>query len=118
MPELSLRMSLAAAAIMIATSGIAEAQAVTKYDGTYNGVSNTTNGGGRSCLPTIPVPRPLTIRNGTVQWGVRTPFQGDVTADGWVHARGSNGVTYVGKIDGSGKITLGSSAPGPRAGWD
>lgn len=110
-------MFLAAAAIMIATSGIAAAQAVTKYDGTYNGVSFTTNGGGPRCGPAVPVPLPLTIREGIVQWawGKRGDItgQGNVTPDGWVHVQGSDGKTWVGKIiDGSGKLTLGWSAPG------
>jgi hypothetical protein len=57
MPELSLRMSLTVVAILIATSGLAEAQAVTKFDGTYNGVSLTTNGAGQSCVPAVPARR-------------------------------------------------------------
>jgi hypothetical protein len=113
MPGLFLRMLLTAGAITIGVSGVAHAQAVTKFDGAYKGVSNTGSGGGSSCFPGLPVPRPLTIRNGAVQWVTGwtggTTFQGTVTADGGLSARGSNAGTFFGKVDGSGKITGGIS---------
>ena len=93
MSGFSLRTFLTASAITIALAGGAQAQAVTKFDGTYNGVSNTASGGGRSCAPAIPVPRPLTIKGSGAQWAAGMTgdiaFRGDVTADGALTARGS-----------------------------
>jgi hypothetical protein len=110
------RTFLAAPAIMIAACGVADAQAVTKFDGTYNGVSNTASGGNRSCVPAIPVPRALTIKNGAAQWATGTTgdttFQGNVTADGSFTARGSNGSIFTGRIDASGKVTGGFNGGG------
>ena len=116
MPGLFLRVLLTASTIMIATSGIADAQAVTKFDGTYNGISNTASGGNRACVPAIPVPRPMTIKNGAAQWAAGMTgdilFQGTVTADGGLTAKGSNAATFSGRIDGSGRITGGGNGGG------
>jgi hypothetical protein len=82
------------------------------YDGIYDGVSNTASGGNRSCVPAVPVPRPLTITNGAVSWpsGLAgdTIFQGAVTASGSLTASNGRGVNIMGKIDSTGKITAGT----------
>lgn len=79
----SVRVCLVALVVALALPGIGGAQGVTTFDGTYNGVSNTMSGG-RMCTPPVPVPRPLTIRNGAVSWAGgltgNTQFQGTVNA--------------------------------------
>ena len=49
----------------MAIPGLAAAQSPTPFDGTYVGVSNTGDG---FCSPLVPVPRPLTISSGVVQF--------------------------------------------------
>jgi len=71
------------ASIAAAIPGIAGAQTTTAFDGTYQGVSTTAQSGGSACVPSTPVPRPLTIKNGTAQFDAgmsgRTVFEGTVS---------------------------------------
>jgi hypothetical protein len=98
---------------MMAITMPAMAQSVTAFDGTYAGVSNTAAGGGTQCIPSTPVPRPLTIKNGAVSWASGLTgdiiFQGSVTAQGALTAKADNGLHVYGKIDATGKITAGST---------
>jgi hypothetical protein len=99
--------------LVITLSGMAAAQSVTKYDGTYNGISNTATSG--RCIPPTSVPRPLTIQNGAAEFAYgltgSVPFQGDVDAQGNLKMRNrGGGVVFVGTINASGKISGGSSA--------
>lgn len=107
MPAL-FRTWLMASAMTIAQAVPALAQAVTTFDGTYNGVSESASGGGRGCVPPTPVPRTLTIKNGVVQWaGGMTgdrPFQGSVNAQGGVTARSDTAIVFTGNIE-NGKLT-------------
>ena len=111
-------MSIRVGAIMLmvafALPQVASAQAVTTFDGVYQGVSTTADGG-RGCVPAIPVPRPLTIKNGAAQFagGLTgdTPWQGTVTAQGSLTMRNDRGNITQGNIVG-GKITLAGSGTG------
>jgi hypothetical protein len=100
-------------AMVIAVPALA--QSVTTFDGTYNGVSYTASGG-RSCVPPVPVPRPLTIKNGAAQFaGGLTGdmvFQGNVAAQGNLTMRSSLGSIFTGKVDPSGKISGGVGSAG------
>jgi hypothetical protein len=87
---------------------ITYAQGVTTYDGTYIGVSLTGSGRGGACVPSAPVPRPLTIKNGAVQWGA---WQGTVTAQGAVSAKESNAANFNGRVE-AGRITGTANAGG------
>jgi hypothetical protein len=93
---------------VMASAVPATAQSVTAFDGTYNGVSNTASGN-THCMA-IPVPKPLTIKNGAVSWAVgQMIYQGSVTAQGALTMKADNGVHVYGKIDAAGKITAGST---------
>jgi hypothetical protein len=113
----SVRVWLVALVVAVALPQIGEAQGITTFDGTYKGVSNTTSGG-RMCTPTVPVPRPLTIRNGAVSWAGgltgNTQFQGTVNAQGNISARsvsGQTGIVFTGTVA-NGRITGGGSVAG------
>ena len=92
----------------MAVSSIASAQSNTAFDGTYNGVSNT---GSDKCTPFVSVPRPLTIRNGTVHFegGFQNKptivFDGSVSAQGGLTMKDSLGDVATGNVDASGKAT-------------
>jgi hypothetical protein len=105
-----LRIYLMAAALAMPIS--AHAQAVTTYDGTYNGVSIT----GTGCTPPVLIPRPLTINNGTAQFaGGLTGtlvFQGSVTPQGSLTMRSSTASVVTGRIDPAGKVTAGTGGVG------
>ena len=92
----------------------ARAQGVTTFDGTYQGVS-TSASGGRMCVPARPVPLPMTIKNGVVQWAAGLTgditFQGTVNAQGVINAKGSNAAVFTGKIE-NGRVTGGGSGAG------
>jgi hypothetical protein len=93
----------------MAAPSIAGAQQTTTFDGTYQGVSTTANGGGSACVPSTPVPRPLTIRNGVAQFdaGMKgtTVFQGTVSPQGVLTMRDTLADLLDGKIDPSGRAT-------------
>jgi hypothetical protein len=97
------------AAIAVAVPGIAGAQSTTPFDGIYQGVSTTANGGGSACAPSTPAPRPLTIRNGMAQFDAgmsgTTVFQGTVSPQGNLTMRDNLADRLDGKIDPSGKAT-------------
>jgi hypothetical protein len=84
------------------------AQAVTSFDGTYGGVSLTTNGANVACAAKSPVPAPLSISSGNA-----TTKQGDVTYQGTVNAQGTlqlhtpAGTLMYGKVEASGAATAG-----------
>ena len=59
---------LCVAAIAMTVSGVAAAQALTAFDGTYAGVSRNVSGSGPNCGVFAPELRPLTVRNGTAQF--------------------------------------------------
>jgi hypothetical protein len=96
-------------AIAMAAPSIAGAQQATPFDGTYQGVSTTASSGGSACVPATPVPRPLTIRNGTAQFDAgmsgTTVFQGTVSPQGVLTMRDNLADRLDGKIDASGKAT-------------
>jgi hypothetical protein len=98
----------------VAIPVVGHAQAVTTFDGTYKGVSNTPSGT-RSCVAPGPTPPTLTIKDGNVQYagGSRGDvlFTGTVTAQGLVTTRGSNGSRFNGKIEG-GKLSGGNNGGG------
>ena len=113
----SVRVCLVVLVVALALPQIGVAQGVTTFDGTYNGVSNTMSGG-RMCTPPVPVPRPLTIRNGAVSWAGgltgNTQFQGTVNAQGNISARsvsGQTGIVFSGTVA-NGRITGGGSVAG------
>jgi len=98
-----------AVAIAMAAPSIAGAQTTTAFDGTYQGVSTTASSGGSACVPSVPVPRPLTIRNGMAQFDAgmsgRTVFQGTVSPQGDLTMRDNLADRLDGKIDPSGRAT-------------
>jgi hypothetical protein len=100
---------LLAVATAIALPSIAVAQSTTAFDGTYQGVSTTANSGGSACVPSTPVPRPLTIRNGAAQFDAgmsgTTVFEGTVSPQGELTMRDSLADKAIGTIDASGKAT-------------
>jgi len=100
---------LCVAAMAMTVSGIAAAQAVTGFDGTYSGVSRNVSGGGPNCGAFAPELRPLTVRNGVAQFeaGLKgaTVFQGNVSAQGDLSMKDNLTDTILGKIDQAGKAT-------------
>jgi len=102
--------------LMSVMPALAQAQSTTVFDGTYSGISNTASGGGRNCVPAVPLPRPLTIRGGVASWAAGLSgdiaFQGTVSPQGDLSARGSNGISVLGKIDASGQIIANSIGTG------
>ena len=74
-----------AISIAMMVPGIAGAQSTTAFDGTYAGVSNSGRG---NCSPFVPVPRPLTVKNGVAQFeggfvsGPTVAFSGSVSPQG------------------------------------
>ena len=94
--------------ISIAIPEIAIAQSTTAFDGTYAGVSNTGDG---FCSPLVPVPRPLTINNGVVQFqgGFQSRptlnFQGSVSPQGGLTMKDQESHIANGSIDATGKLT-------------
>jgi hypothetical protein len=98
---------LCVAAMAMTVSTVAAAQAVTAFDGTYQGVSTTATSCGAP--PANPVPRPLTISNGVAQFDAgmqgTTVFQGNVTTTGDLTMRDSLADRLDGKIDPNGRIT-------------
>jgi hypothetical protein len=97
------------AAMAMTFSGVAAAQAVTAFDGTYSGVSRDVSGSGPNCGAFAPELRPLTIRNGVAQFeaGLKgaTVFQGNVSAQGDLSLKDNLTDTILGKIDQTGKAT-------------
>jgi hypothetical protein len=97
------------ASITTAISTTSWAQSTTAFDGTYQGVSTTANSGGSACVPSNPVPRPLTIRNGMARFEAgmsgATVFEGAVTPQGDLTMRDTLADRLDGKIDASGKAT-------------
>jgi hypothetical protein len=95
--------------IAMTIPSIAGAQSTTAFDGIYQGVSTVANSGGSACVPSTPVPRPLTIRNGAVQFDAgmsgTTVFQGTVSPQGELTMRDTLADKAMGKIDPSGKAT-------------
>jgi hypothetical protein len=88
---------------------IAGAQQAASFDGTYQGVSTTAASGGSACAPSTPVPRPLTIRNGMVEFDAgmhgTTVFHGAVSPQGDLTMRDTLADRATGKIDPTGKAT-------------
>jgi hypothetical protein len=88
--------------------GLASAQSTTAFDGTYAGVSNS---GGGACSPFVPVPRPLTVKNGVAQFeggfvsGPTIAFSGSVSPQGDLKMQDTLSNTAAGKIDTTGKAT-------------
>jgi hypothetical protein len=108
--NISLRALMVILTVAFAFPQIASAQAVTSFDGTYKGVSNTTNGG--HCVAAGAVPPPMTISNGEAQFvgglSGNITWRGTVTAQGYLTMRSNTGALESGKIAG-GKVTIGSS---------
>jgi hypothetical protein len=94
-------------AIVMAVSSVASAQAITAFDGTYQGVSTIATSCGAP--PANPVPRPLAISNGAAQFDARmqgtTVFQGNVTCTGDLTMRDNLADKLEGKIDPNGRVT-------------
>jgi hypothetical protein len=108
--------STVVAAVIIVASAVVGAQAqITSFDGTYRGVSITSNGGFGSCVGTGR-PRPLIITGGTAVWhggpAGDVIFQGDVTPRGEMTMRDSRATILFARIDASGKISGGIDAGG------
>jgi hypothetical protein len=104
----SLRGGFVVSAMALAMPISAQAQAVTSFDGTYAGVSLTTNGGNVACAAKAPVPAPMTISGGNA-----TTKQGDITYQGAVNAQGTlqlhtpAGTLMYGKVEASGAASAG-----------
>ena len=98
---------LCVAAMAITVSGVAVAQAVTAFDGTYAGVSRNVGSSGPNCGTFAPELRPLTISNGVARAGLTgsTVFQGNVSAQGDLSMKDNLTNTILGKIDQTGKAT-------------
>jgi hypothetical protein len=100
---------LCVVAVAVTIPSIAGAQSTTAFDGTYQGVSTTAASGGSACVPSTPVPRPLTIRNGAVQFDAgmsgTTVFEGTVSPQGELTMRDTLADKAIGNIDASGKAT-------------
>jgi len=94
-------------AIAMAVSSVASAQAVTAFDGTYQGVA--TIGTNCGAPPATNVPRPLTISNGAAQFDAgmqgTTVFQGNVASTGELTMRDNLADKLEGKIDPNGRVT-------------
>ena len=94
--------------VAMAIPGLAAAQSPTAFDGTYAGVTNTGDG---FCSPLVPVPRPLTITNGVVQFqgGFQSRptlnFQGSVSPQGGLTMKDQESHIANGSIDATGKLT-------------
>jgi hypothetical protein len=95
---------------MAALSVPAWAQAISKYDGSYVGVSGNTQGGTIHCPPST-TPAPLTISNGNIASGARGSFEGTVTPDGRVVLHSKGAARYDGTIDSSGVLKVGGTTP-------
>jgi len=103
------RISLMISAMAIALP--ASAQSVTKFDGTYAGVSGTSGEAGGTRCPNVPAPAPVTISNGAIQSTGAGAFQGTVGADGRVVLHHSpDNIRYDGQIDGTGTMTASGSS--------
>jgi hypothetical protein len=105
-----LRARLVALATVMIVLTLANAQSATTLDGTYAGVSVTTDGGTRTCVvPAGAKPRPLTIVNGVATWHGGTAgdvtFTGNVTAPGYFKMSGSNAGILNATLDANGQIT-------------
>jgi hypothetical protein len=109
------RICLTVSAMIIALPTVALAQTSNTFDGTYAGVS-IQNNGSRSCTPTGPVPRPLTVSGGNAQnlmgMGGDVAFTGAVGAQGGAMMRSPKGTVMNLRIDAggsaSGQLTLGA----------
>ena len=94
--------------VAMAIPGLAAAQSPNAFDGTYAGVTNTGDG---FCSPLVPVPRPLTITNGVVQFqgGFQSRptlnFQGSVSPQGGLTMKDQESHIANGSIDATGKLT-------------
>ena len=102
-----MKFSRIAMVLIVRTAATAAlAQSATSFDGTYGGVSATATYG---CTPPTPVPRPLTVKNGAVQFPASPNgdlfFQGIVTSQGALLLRSTTGTILSAKVDASGKIT-------------
>jgi len=92
----------------MAIPGLAAAQSPNAFDGTYAGVTNTGDG---FCSPLVPVPRPLTITSGVVQFqgGFQSRptlnFQGSVSPQGALTMKDQESHIANGSIDATGKLT-------------
>jgi hypothetical protein len=91
----------------------AVAQTVTSFDGTYGGVSLSTNNTGVGCTVRSPVPAPLIISGGSAktQQG-EAVYQGTVNAQGKLSLHTPSGTLMSGKIDASGAATAGVTIGG------
>lgn len=100
---------LCVASVAMAIQSSARPQSANAFDGTYQGVSTTAASGGSACVPSVPVPRPLTISNGAARFEAgmngSTVFQGTVSAQGDLTMRDNLANRLNGKIDPSGKAT-------------
>ena len=94
--------------VAMAIPGLAAAQSPNAFDGTYAGVTNTGDG---FCSPLVPVPRPLTISSGVVQFqgGFQSRptlnFQGSVSPQGALTMKDQESHIANGSIDATGKLT-------------
>ena len=98
---------LCVAAMAMTVSAVAAAQAVTAFDGTYQGVSTIATSCGAP--PASPVPGTLTISNGAAQFNAgmhgATVFKGNVAATGELTMRDDLTHLFEGKIDPRGRVT-------------
>ncbi len=106
--HLLLRTGFVVSAMAIASPLNAFAQAVTIFDGTYAGVSLTTNGTTGMCTVKSPVPGMLTISGGNAktQQGDEV-YQGAVNAQGALQLHSARGTLMYGKVDATGAATAG-----------
>jgi hypothetical protein len=91
-------------------SGVAAAQVVTAFDGTYAGVSRDVWSSGPNCGVFAAALRPLTIRNGVAEFDAglqgATVFKGNVSAQGDLTMRDNLSDQIIAKkIDQSGEAT-------------
>jgi hypothetical protein len=91
---------IAIASLAVLTPINAQAQAVTKFDGTYAGVSETVSGT-KDCNATRAVPMPLVITNGIAKFGVT--HEGQVNAQGDMQMTDRAAQVLTGKIDSTGR---------------
>jgi hypothetical protein len=93
-------------AIAMAVSSVATAQAVTAFDGTYQGVSTIATSCGAP--PASPVPGTLTISNGAAQFNAgmygALVFNGNVTAAGELRMQDQQAHLFEGKISPNGRV--------------
>ena len=93
-------------AMMIALPMVAAAQ-TTAFDGTYIGVS-IQGTGGRSCTPSAPAPRPLTIAGGNARLVIgisSSVFQGPIDPQGGLRLHSGHGALLTGQVDASGNAS-------------